>query len=55
MKVLPGNGKESLQEANAANVGTKTEMSSLPDGFRLRQPEFDLVDETVRIGCEDWK
>ncbi|CAI2356451.1 unnamed protein product [Caenorhabditis sp. 36 PRJEB53466] len=36
MKVLPGNGTE-----------TMTSMSSLPDGFRLRQPEFDPVDDSV--------
>uniref|UniRef100_A0A8R1DEV4 DM13 domain-containing protein n=1 Tax=Caenorhabditis japonica TaxID=281687 RepID=A0A8R1DEV4_CAEJA len=45
MKVLPGNGKE----RSSSELGSQavTPLSSLPDGFRLSQPEFDLIDDTV--------
>ncbi|PIC17116.1 hypothetical protein B9Z55_023469 [Caenorhabditis nigoni] len=40
MKVRPGNGVVKL-ETQAETV------TSIPDGFRLKQPEFDAVDETA--------
>ena len=40
MKVRPGSGIVKLETQSET-------VTSIPDGFRLKQPEFDPVDETV--------
>lgn len=44
MEVRPGNGVLKLEK----QADTVTSMSSVPGGLRLRQPEFDPVDDKVR-------